>query len=62
MDLKKQYEEKIDLFEDVLSDRIPKRVPILSMAESWQMFYAGVNIRKAFMEDPDLCFEAYKIC
>ncbi len=60
MDLKKQYEEKIDLFEDVLSDRIPKRVPILSMAESWQIFYAGVNIRKAFMEDPDLCFEAYK--
>ncbi|MFA0814453.1 MAG: uroporphyrinogen decarboxylase family protein [Anaerofustis sp.] len=54
------YQERITRIDNVLSNKLPDRVPILSTAETWQLHYAGVNLRKAFTEDADLCFKAYK--
>ncbi len=61
MDIIKTKEEKFKRFTDVMTGKIPDRVPVLPNTETWIFHYAGISIKKAFAEDADLLFEAFKI-
>ena len=60
MDPKALYAERSKRFEDVMNRRIPDRVPVIGNITTWMYQYAGVSVKKAFMEDPELLFGAVK--
>ena len=60
MDPKTLYEERLNRFDDVMSGRIPDRVPAIGNITTWMYHYAGVSVKTAFMEDPDELFRAVK--
>lgn len=60
MGAKELYEQRLKRFDDVLSRRIPDRVPIIPNMNTWMYHYAGISVTKAFEEDANLMFEATK--
>lgn len=54
------YEQRLKRFDDVLSHRIPDRVPVIPNVDTWIYHYAQVSVRKAFLEDPDEIFRTVK--
>lgn len=54
------YEQRLQRFDDVLSRRIPDRVPIIPNMNTWMYHHAGVSIQKAFTEDNSEIFRAAK--
>ena len=55
------YDRKFQRFRDVLAGRLPDRVPVLPNIETWMFHHTGVGIRKAFTEDADSLFEAFRL-
>jgi len=54
------YEQRLQRFDDVMSRKLPDRVPIIPNMNTWMYHYAGVSIKKAFTEDPEEMFRAAK--
>lgn len=60
MNKKEVYDSRMKLFSDVVNHKIPERVPLCPFVETWVFHYANTSIKKAFMEDNNLLFEAIK--
>ena len=60
MNTEKLYEQRLTRFDDVLSRRIPDRVPIIPNMNTLMYHYADISIKKAFVEEPDAIFQAAK--
>ena len=60
MDAQALYEARLQRFDDVMSRKIPDRVPVMPQINTWMYHFAGVSIRKAFIEDPNEIFRAAK--
>ena len=54
------YEQRLQRFDDVMSRRIPDRVPIIPNMNTWMYHLAGVSVKTAFTEDPNEIFRAAK--
>lgn len=54
------YEQRLQRFDDVLSHKLPDRVPIIPNMNTWMYHYAGLSVQKAFVEDANVQFEAAK--
>ncbi len=60
MDVSALYEQRLQRFDDVMSRKIPDRVPVIPNMNTWMYQYAGISVKKAFLEDPDEIFNAAK--
>ena len=60
MDVNTLYEQRLQRFDDVMSRKIPDRVPVIPNTNTWMYLYSGVSVKKAFTEDPDEIFRAAK--
>ena len=60
MDVSALYEERLQRFDDVMSRKIPDRVPVIPNMNTWMYHFAGVSVKKAFLEDPNEIFNAAK--
>ncbi|MDO4275587.1 MAG: uroporphyrinogen decarboxylase family protein [Eubacteriales bacterium] len=60
MNASELYEQRLTRFDDVLSRKLPDRVPIIPNMNTWMYHYAGISVKKAFSEDAGLQFEAAK--
>ena len=58
--IKPEYDARCARMKDVLNNRKPDNVPVVLNAQSWVMNYAGISVRKAFLEDSDALFQAYQ--
>lgn len=56
----KRYDERLTRLDDVLSHRIPDRVPVVPNMDTWIYHYAGTSVKKAFLEDPDEIFRTVR--
>ncbi len=60
MDVSALYEERLQRFDDVMSRRIPDRVPVIPNMNTWMYQFSGISVKKAFLEDPNEIFNAAK--
>ena len=60
MDVSALYEERLQRFDDEMSRKIPDRVPVIPNMNTWMYHFAGVSVKKAFLEDPNEIFNAAK--
>lgn len=60
MDMNELYEQRIRRFDDVMNRRLPDRVPVIPNMNTWMYQFAGISVKKAFMEDANEIFHAAK--
>ena len=60
MDMNELYEQRIRRFDDVMSRKLPDRVPVVPNMNTWMYQFAGISVKKAFTEDPEEIFRAAK--
>ncbi|NTW72220.1 MAG: hypothetical protein HGA49_08280 [Eubacteriaceae bacterium] len=60
MSKKALYDSRVKLFSDVMSNKIPERVPLWPFVETWVFHYANISVKDAFLKDNNLLFNAYK--
>ena len=46
MDVSALYEERLQRFDDVMSRKIPDRVPVIPNMNTWMYHFAGVSVKK----------------
>ncbi|MDO4275588.1 MAG: uroporphyrinogen decarboxylase family protein [Eubacteriales bacterium] len=54
------YKGRLKRFDDVLSRRVPDRVPVIPNVDTWIYHYAGVSVKEAFLKDSDKIFQTVK--
>lgn len=54
------YEQRMKRFDDVMSRKIPDRVPIIPNMNTWMYHHAGISVKKAFTEDNNEIVKAAK--
>lgn len=60
MDMNELYEQRIRRFDDVMSRKLPDRVPVVPNMNTWMYQFTGISVKKAFTEDPEEIFRAAK--
>lgn len=46
MDMNELYEQRIRRFDDVMSRKLPDRVPVVPNMNTWMYQFAGISVKK----------------
>lgn len=59
-----EYQTRLNRFNDVLNNRLPDRVPLLSMATTWIFHYSGIPLKQIaqdmYKNQGELLYKAYE--